>query len=166
MAKSVVIYEGKEVSITELAKRFNQSRRMVSNRLYKGWTIHEALNPDTRFTAKHAITYEGKTLTIKEWAHELGINANTLHNRLSRGKWSIKKAFTHKVEHGGARKLIYWKGKLRGSLNIPVKFLAEIAKDWDRDRWEFIEGDERLVATLANGILHFEYNPEEEGKSV
>lgn len=161
MAKGVALFEGEEVAISELARRFKQPRRTVNERLRKGWSLNEALNPNTRFTERHGITFNGKTMTLKEWANELGICENTLYGRLHRRKWSVKKAFTHKVEHGGARTRILWKGKLRGSLSIPTKYLTTICEDLNRGWWEFMEGDERLVVTSAHGFLNFEYNPED-----
>jgi hypothetical protein len=62
----------------------------VNTRLRLGWSIEEALNPETQ---NHLITHNGMTQSLAEWSRQTGINKTTIQSRLKR-HWSIERTLT------------------------------------------------------------------------
>ena len=88
-------YNGKTLTIAELAEKTDIKYETLRRRIRRGWSIEQALNEPTRKThIPKLITYKGKTKRLYEWAEELNIPYKTLHARIARG-WNVDKALTN-----------------------------------------------------------------------
>ena len=73
-------YNGRLVTIKELAELTGVSARLISSRLQRGWNIEDAISKPIQSPKRYE--YGGKCLTREEWAKELGISESTLRQRL------------------------------------------------------------------------------------
>ena len=95
-------YEGKSMTVAEIADTTGASRKLLYSRLEAGYSIEDSLKyasgeiprdpPNSYF-----ITWNGKTLNRAQWARELGMTESCLRHRLVVAKWSVEKAFTTPV---------------------------------------------------------------------
>lgn len=76
-------YNGRLVTIKELAEISSKSAKLISNRLLNGWTVEDAISKPIQRPKRYE--YDGKCLTLVEWANEIGISENTIHNRVLQG---------------------------------------------------------------------------------
>jgi len=101
-SNATISYKGVEYkNIKKLAKDYGIHAHEVNKRIYRGWTLEEALEiplkrPNNKLML-HVQLYEynGKLMSVKQLAKEskIGINEKALYKRLARG-WSIEEAMT------------------------------------------------------------------------
>lgn len=83
----IIEYQGKEYTVSELARKHDVSPTLVSGRLRKGWSIEEALSKED-FRGKYLngarklYKGQGKENTLEGWATELGITKRKLSHKL------------------------------------------------------------------------------------
>lgn len=90
----IVIYKGKEMTLSEVSEITGINRATLSSRLEKGLSIEEAINfkkTDLR------LSFNGVEKTLKEWSAEFGINYRTIHGRYSKG-WSAEEVLYGKKQ--------------------------------------------------------------------
>ena len=82
-------------NLNKLAKDYETHGHEVNKRIYRGWTLEEALeiplHRKEKILNKALYLYKGKLLPVKEISRQCGINQKALYKRLSRG-WSIEEA--------------------------------------------------------------------------
>ena len=85
----VVEYNGRWVSVSELARRFNVSYPTLMRRLFKdGMPVEKALSVPTRRRARY--TCNGEQVTVAEVARRLGVCQGTVYLHLREG-WSMER---------------------------------------------------------------------------
>ena len=81
--------------LSKIAKDYGIHGHEVHKRIYRGWTLEEALeiplHRQEKILNKRLYNYNGKLLPVKEISKQCGINAKALYKRLARG-WSIEEA--------------------------------------------------------------------------
>lgn len=85
---------GKDFTISQLAKLIKSKPASVAYRLKHGWSIDDIINKPFENTKERLITFNGKSQSINAWARETGISKITIRNRLNRYGWSIKETLT------------------------------------------------------------------------
>lgn len=103
-----ISFAGKQYrSISNIAKDYNMTRKQLSHRLERGWTLKEALeiplHRDERILHVKLYNCYGKLLSVKQLEKIFGIDRKNIYRRLKEG-WSVEEA----VE---CPKLIRRKGK-------------------------------------------------------
>ncbi len=95
-----ITYKGETKCVSEWARIFHMTYKLLWTRLSRGWPIEKALTqkPDGDICAVRSdatpITFNGITDTIYRWSLRIGIPHNTLRQRLCCCKWSIEEALT------------------------------------------------------------------------
>ena len=97
-------YNGKSMTISEIARETGVSKDLLYGRLEKGYSLEDSLKypprelPWSSSMSKY-ITWNGKTQNVDQWARELGMRPGALRYRLNEAKWSVEKAFTTPVKN-------------------------------------------------------------------
>lgn len=90
----IVNVDGRDKTITSLAREHNIPVETVRHRLKFGWSVKDALTRERRtWPEGKRITCKGKTLSLRGWEKETGIYAGTIAKRLERG-WTTEDALT------------------------------------------------------------------------
>ena len=85
---------GKDFTISQLARLIKSKPASVAYRLKHGWSIDDIINKPFENTKERLITFNGKSQSINAWARETGISKITIRNRLNRYGWSIEETLT------------------------------------------------------------------------
>lgn len=88
-----ISYKGVQaVSISDLARKYNISEKILHQRIAKGWTLEEAIEiPKERKERKLSralYEYNGQLLSVRQIAEKYNISEKNIYRRLGRG-WSI-----------------------------------------------------------------------------
>lgn len=98
--RNVVTVNGKNYSVTELAKVMRVKPDLIYNRRSKGWKDNELV---IKQRSHKKLSAFGKTLTAQEWANETGVELDTIQVRIRKG-WSVEDAVSVKpISHGLSR---------------------------------------------------------------
>lgn len=81
----VVVYQGKEYTVSELARKLGLSASVVSARLRKGWDVDKAYVKSDFRGHRKLKTYAafGEEHTAQQWADKLGLSLRAFRRRLS-----------------------------------------------------------------------------------
>ncbi len=122
-------HDGVALTIREWAARSGVPRATLTQRLRRGMSIGEAINPDlNRKNVTH--THNGETRTVREWADHTGINYETLHYRLRKLGMSIGDAIAmqkHAKPSSCKHRLSTLKGELAPVVITLAGYRIEIA---------------------------------------
>lgn len=89
----MVEYEGKQLTIAQLADETKVNYQTLLTRLRAGLSVKEAVeNPIARL-----FEYKGECKTVTDWAKAIGMSRRTLQARIERG-WSIEKAIETPIQ--------------------------------------------------------------------
>ena len=87
-SNNIVHYNGEDLTLSELADKYNLNYDVLRHRMNKGFTLEESMEPPKE---KETLTYNGQTKTVTEWAEENGMTYHQLKKRLMRG-WDLERA--------------------------------------------------------------------------
>ena len=99
-------FNGKSLVSAEWSKEVNIPEHTLFQRIYRGWTIEEALTiplkgkPSKKGFSRESskkLTFNGESLSIKQWADKAGIPLSTLKQRIKLG-WSHESALTKPID--------------------------------------------------------------------
>lgn len=83
----LVTYQGKRMTLAELAERTGVHRMTIAHRLNKGQSMVEAIrDPQVRYE------HQGHSLTLRQWSERLNVNYSTLYKRVAILHWSLARA--------------------------------------------------------------------------
>lgn len=86
----IVKYNGEELTIAELARKYNKDHTLLNNRISNyNWDAERAMKEEPW----EMITYKGKTKRVRDFAEEYGMTYYQLKKRLMRG-WNLERALT------------------------------------------------------------------------
>lgn len=85
---------GKDFTISQLARLIKSSPSSVAWRLKHGWSADDIINKPFEKTKERLLTFNGKSQSINAWAREIGISKITIRNRLNRYGWSVEETLT------------------------------------------------------------------------
>jgi hypothetical protein len=94
-----VTFNGKTQTLTEWAHELGIPPTTLFNRVRRGWSTEELLNPKHWSDKRHPngksklLAFNGRVQTQAQWSKELHIPVSTISNRLDRG-WSIERTLS------------------------------------------------------------------------
>lgn len=97
----LVEFEGKEMTLSELANMLKMPYNTISNRInHLGYSVEDCSKIPIGDSKKglHIIEYDGASMSMSDWARKIGVSLSTLSNRINKRKWSIEKALTTPVD--------------------------------------------------------------------
>lgn len=101
----ILLYNGKNYTLSELARESNLDIRTLHERLSNGWSIEEAVKPLTiRRSENDIIECNGESLSFKEWSIKINISIKTIYNRLDSG-WSIESTLNNPILKGRKKRV-------------------------------------------------------------
>lgn len=139
---------GESIHESELVRRVGISAQVLRDRLSKGLTIEEALQPVGGLYRKYEIN--GQQISIREAAEKYGIEYATLHHRIKTLKLPIDVAVKFKPKSGWASKLYSGCGESKTLsqwskvLNVRIDRLYEYLVDRKMSVEEVMEMSENL----------------------
>jgi hypothetical protein len=77
----VIEYKGESLTVSQLARKYNQNPQLVLERVNKGWSIERALTKP----AIRLYDVAGELLSVPQCARKFNIKRRTLHLRIERG---------------------------------------------------------------------------------
>lgn len=84
---------GESLTAEEWSKRAGIKRRLIFDRIYRGWSKERAVSEGVN-SHTHYFTHKGKTLSNKEWAKIAGISPDAFFMRVTKLKWDFERALT------------------------------------------------------------------------
>ena len=88
-----ITYNGVTKNIKQWAREYGINRTTLSDRLERGWSVHDALNTPAKPTVK-PIEFNGRTMSLPAWSKETGIPYSVLRSRIWELNWDVEKALT------------------------------------------------------------------------
>lgn len=86
-------FQGKTMSLNQIAKAVGIKRDTLYNRLFTGMTLEEATNPKKE---QRKIEWQGGSYTIRELSNMTGVKTNIIYQRLKYG-WPIERVLSEEV---------------------------------------------------------------------
>lgn len=90
------VYDGEELSITEISRRTGVNDQLIRQRLGRGKTLEESLTKESKLV----FTHDGQTKHLEEWCHDAGLKYNTVWLRLFKYNWPFYKAISTPSQKG------------------------------------------------------------------
>lgn len=78
-------YHGETHTITGWALKLHMERCVLESRLYRGWSLSDALFTPVRTDQNKYVTYKDKVMSLHEWAKYLGMNYSTFKSKINKG---------------------------------------------------------------------------------
>lgn len=91
--------EGEILPLIGWCEKFGLSRKLVTERIRRGWTSERALFAPVDCRNKRTnvlLTFNDKTMSVSKWAEYLNVSRKALYERLRLG-WSIERTLTTSI---------------------------------------------------------------------
>lgn len=107
--KATYEYQGRKLTIYQIAEETGVNVYMLRARLKLGWTVEDAISTPSRKQANHSRmhTINGITKSEAEWMAEAVVSKPTVYNRIKRG-WSFEDAITTPAIVNGYQHMPTW----------------------------------------------------------
>jgi len=107
-----VLFRGRRLLISDLAREYCVPLPRVLARLKRGWSPEDAVTvpAGARHTNARLLTLNGETHCIADWARKVGINCATLSRRLATGS-PLRQALTSPISQKRKSRILLFRGR-------------------------------------------------------